>query len=279
MDSKEVPGRASREGIVAKQRLKWTRQLHEMFVVAVSQLGGADKATPKAVMRKMEVPGLTLHHLKSHLQVICSPIHLLLSFLFPILFSEADGKNPLIQKYRLAKDQDSKMLHQQNNLTDELGSHDQENGAQPECETMLRMQMEMRSKLQQQIEVQRHLQLRIEAQGKYLQSVLKKAQETLAGYSENNTTALEAAKTELAELVSAVETGTLRYLHGERSNESCLTCVSNLSGESDELNSKSMKRMRREWNDELFAVKRCSRNADGEDEAEQHSMQELDLNL
>lgn len=42
MDSEEVPERASSEGIVAKQRLKWTRQLHEMFVVAVSQLGGAD---------------------------------------------------------------------------------------------------------------------------------------------------------------------------------------------------------------------------------------------
>lgn len=128
-------------------------------------------------------------------------------------------------------------------------------------------------------QVQKHLQLRIEAQGKYLQSVLKKAQETLAGYSANNTTALEAAKTELAELVSAVETGNLRYLHGESSNESCLTSVSNLSGESDELNSKSMKRMRREWSNELFAVKRSCRNADGEEEAEQHSMQELDLNL
>ncbi|KAG6473089.1 hypothetical protein ZIOFF_066996 [Zingiber officinale] len=262
MDSKEVPGRASREGIVAKQRLKWTRQLHEMFVVAVSQLGGADTHRSNAESCDAQNGSSWAHTAPPE-----EPS------------AEADGKNPLIQKYRLAKDQDSKMLHQQNNLTDELGSHDQENGAQPECETMLRMQMEMRSKLQQQIEVQRHLQLRIEAQGKYLQSVLKKAQETLAGYSENNTTALEAAKTELAELVSAVETGTLRYLHGERSNESCLTCVSNLSGESDELNSKSMKRMRREWNDELFAVKRCSRNADGEDEAEQHSMQELDLNL
>lgn len=249
MDSKEVPERASSEG-VAKQRLKWTRRLHEMFLVAVSQLGGADKATPKSVMRKMEVPGLTLRHLKSHLQ-----------------------------KYRLSKNLDSTMLHQNRGRQDELSSHDQENGARPECETMLRMQMEMRNKLQQQIEVQRHLQLRIEAQGKYLQSVLKKAEETLAGYSVNTTTALEAAKTELAELVSAVETGNLRYLHGERSNESCLTCVSNLSGESDEFNSKSMKRMRREWSNEFFEVKRRCRNADGEDEAEQHSMQELDLNL
>ncbi|KAK9935812.1 hypothetical protein M0R45_012688 [Rubus argutus] len=32
------------------------------------QLGGAAKATPKAIMRTMNVKGLTLFHLKSHLQ-------------------------------------------------------------------------------------------------------------------------------------------------------------------------------------------------------------------
>jgi hypothetical protein len=32
------------------------------------QLGGSDKATPKSVMRVMGVKGLTLYHLKSHLQ-------------------------------------------------------------------------------------------------------------------------------------------------------------------------------------------------------------------
>ncbi|KAK8971104.1 hypothetical protein KSP40_PGU011072 [Platanthera guangdongensis] len=53
--------------------------------------------------------------------------------------------------------------------------------------------------------VQKHLQLRIEAQGKYLQSVLKKAQETLAGYTSNHL-GTEAARTELSQLASAVET-------------------------------------------------------------------------
>ena len=54
-------------------------------------------------------------------------------------------------------------------------------------------------------EVQKHLQLRIEAQGKYLQSVLRRAQETLASYSLNSID-MEAAKPELSELVSAVDT-------------------------------------------------------------------------
>nr|XP_029151623.1 myb family transcription factor PHL8-like [Arachis hypogaea] len=48
----------------------------------------------------------------------------------------------------------------------------------------LQMQMEVQKKLYEQIEVQRHLQLKIEAQGKYLQSVLHKAQE-LAGMINN----------------------------------------------------------------------------------------------
>lgn len=54
-------------------------------------------------------------------------------------------------------------------------------------------------------QVQRHLQLRIEAQGKYLQSVLEKAQETL-GRQNLGTVGLEAAKVQLSELVSKVST-------------------------------------------------------------------------
>ncbi|WOL16360.1 hypothetical protein Cni_G25147 [Canna indica] len=172
----------------AKPRLKWTPELHDRFIDAVNQLGGADKATPKTIMRLMGIPGLTLYHLKSHLQ-----------------------------KYRLGKN-----LQAQTNTgsvknfigctlaaertTEDNGSAI--NIAVPANKTMqiseaLKMQIEVQRKLHEQLEVQRHLQFQIEAQGKYLQSVLEKAQETLRKQNLGSA-GLEVAKTQLSELVSKV---------------------------------------------------------------------------
>lgn len=70
----------------------------------------------------------------------------------------------------------------------------------------LKMQMEVQRKLHQQIEVQKHLQLRMEAQGRYLQSVLKKAEETLSGYRACSIEA-EHARAQLSHLASMVDSG------------------------------------------------------------------------
>ncbi|KAK8545818.1 hypothetical protein V6N13_067081 [Hibiscus sabdariffa] len=132
-----------------KPRLRWTVELHERFVDAVTQLGGPDKATPKTIMRVMGVKGLTLYHLKSHLQ-----------------------------KFRLGK-QPHKELND-HSMKDDL----QRNVASSSgmmARNMNEMQMEVQRRLHEQLEVQRHLQLRIEAQGKYMQSILEKACQTLAG--------------------------------------------------------------------------------------------------
>ncbi|PIN09635.1 hypothetical protein CDL12_17791 [Handroanthus impetiginosus] len=50
-------------------RLKWTHDLHQCFISAVDRLGGEDRATPKMVLELMNVKGLTITHVKSHLQV------------------------------------------------------------------------------------------------------------------------------------------------------------------------------------------------------------------
>ncbi|EOY14309.1 Homeodomain-like superfamily protein isoform 1 [Theobroma cacao] len=132
-----------------KPRLRWTVELHERFVDAVTQLGGPDKATPKTIMRVMGVKGLTLYHLKSHLQ-----------------------------KFRLGK-QPHKEFND-HSIKDDL----QRNAASSSgmiARSMNEMQMEVQRRIHEQLEVQRHLQLRIEAQGKYMQSILEKACQTLAG--------------------------------------------------------------------------------------------------
>lgn len=145
-----------------KPRLRWTVELHERFVDAVTQLGGPDKATPKTIMRVMGVKGLTLYHLKSHLQK------------FRL------GKQPN-KEFNDHSIKDASALELQRNSASSSGIIGRSMNDNVHITDAIRMQMEVQRRLHEQLEVQRHLQLRIEAQGKYMQTILEKACQTLAG--------------------------------------------------------------------------------------------------
>ncbi|KAL1331083.1 hypothetical protein AAHE18_12G157900 [Arachis hypogaea] len=53
-------------------RLRWTPDLHLRFLHAVQRLGGQERATPKLVLQLMNIKGLSIAHVKSHLQMFRS---------------------------------------------------------------------------------------------------------------------------------------------------------------------------------------------------------------
>ncbi|XP_024391147.1 protein PHR1-LIKE 2 isoform X2 [Physcomitrium patens] len=170
-----------------KPRLRWTPELHERFVDAVERLGGADKATPKSVMRVMGVKGLTLYHLKSHLQK----------------FRLGKQLHPENSGHEGGKGGSSDIQVTSNACSDEPSTSKALNQEGFQISEAIRMQMEAQRRLQEQLEVQRELQLRIEAQGKYLQTILEKAKEAL-GRQIGESPGLETVHAKLTELVSKV---------------------------------------------------------------------------
>ncbi|XP_027353137.1 myb family transcription factor PHL5-like [Abrus precatorius] len=144
-------GNSASNGTVvsSKTRIRWTKDLHEKFVECVNRLGGADQATPKAILKMMETDGLTIFHVKSHLQ-----------------------------KYRIAKfipeagqGKPDKRIHAK-----DVHHLDVKTGLQ--IREALKLQLDTQRCLHEQLEIQRKLQLRIEEQGRQLKKMFDQQQKT-----------------------------------------------------------------------------------------------------
>ncbi|KAK9123085.1 hypothetical protein Sjap_012687 [Stephania japonica] len=146
ISSSHIP---SSPAVHSKTRIRWTQDLHEQFVECVNRLGGAEKATPKGILKLMDSEGLTIFHVKSHLQ-----------------------------KYRMAKympefaEGKSERRPPMNDST----QLDMKTGMQ--ITEALRLQLEVQRQLHEQLEIQRNLQLRIEEQGKQLRKMFDLQQKT-----------------------------------------------------------------------------------------------------
>ncbi|KAI3750449.1 hypothetical protein L2E82_21086 [Cichorium intybus] len=126
-----------------KERLKWTQELHDLFEKAVNQLGGPDRATPKGILKTMGITGLTIYHVKSHLQ-----------------------------KYRMSKfiPESSKGEKSENrNISELFPNFSKMSGIQ--LNEALQMQMEVQRRLDDQLEVQKSLKVKIEAQSRFLERI------------------------------------------------------------------------------------------------------------
>ncbi|CAM0947046.1 unnamed protein product [Alopecurus aequalis] len=140
----------SSNGTVAcsKTRMRWTLELHERFVEALKKLGGPEKATPKGVVKLMKVEGLTIYHVKSHLQ------------------------NYRLAKY-LPETKEEKGPSKGNKAQSVAIRSNRSQNKRSEIAEALRMQMEVQKQLHEQLDVQRKLPLRIEEQAKYLQKIFE----------------------------------------------------------------------------------------------------------
>lgn len=172
-----------------KARVRWTPDLHARFVEGVNMLGGADRATPKGILRQMGVEGMTIFHIKSHLQ----KYRLQLASTQPGGASRpADSGCNLDGKEKGTggeKKPEKQPQMPQTDLPRVSAGNAEEDKASPsdpekslsaaviekavKIEVALMKQMEMQKQLHHQLQIQRDLQQSLAAHGKYLQNIIQ----------------------------------------------------------------------------------------------------------
>nr|XP_016459462.1 PREDICTED: protein PHR1-LIKE 1-like isoform X5 [Nicotiana tabacum] len=134
-----------------KRRITWTQDLHEQFCECVNRLGGAKKATPKAILKLMNCYELSISNIKSHLQkyrVTCD-----------VTISPKDA-----------------VLTEGSPHRSSFPAHGPE--TYPQILEALKLQISVQQSLYEQLEIQRSLQLRIEEQAKQLRAMFDRQAET-----------------------------------------------------------------------------------------------------
>nr|XP_019703680.1 myb family transcription factor PHL5 [Elaeis guineensis]XP_019703681.1 myb family transcription factor PHL5 [Elaeis guineensis]XP_029118670.1 myb family transcription factor PHL5 [Elaeis guineensis] len=149
-------GTSSGTSVPNKTRIRWTPDLHERFVECVNRLGGAEKATPKGILNLMNSDGLTIYHVKSHLQ-----------------------------KYRIAKHmpESSEGKFEKRASVNDMRQLDPKTGMQ--ITEALQLQLDVQRCLHEQLEIQRNLQLRIEAQSRKLKQMFEQQLKANANLTES----------------------------------------------------------------------------------------------
>ncbi|KAJ1396029.1 SANT/Myb domain [Sesbania bispinosa] len=151
--------------ISSKTRIRWTNDLHEKFVECVNRLGGVEKATPKAILKMMDSDGLTIFHVKSHLQK-----YRIAKFM-PDPAQVISFTSHTKPKKCPVSGKSDKRIH-----TEDVQPLGVKTGLQ--IREALQLQLDAQRRLHEQLEIQRTLQLRIEEQGRQLKKMFDQQQRT-----------------------------------------------------------------------------------------------------